>query len=387
MQPHPPRRPPPSPQRPRTGTALVTRSPPRPRRAVARAAMRRPLRLLLAAAALLAAAPRRAAARAGALDRAEAFIGYAERTAPPGGARGSAAAACTAPRRLSAPRCTAALSHATPAQPPLVRTRRLPCRCAPRSLARRPRLTQPAPPLRSPHPARRAGPRKPGCTDRDAGCAGWVASGECTKNPGFMAGACALSCNACPPPATGPAAALTGPAGAPWAGDTLVIATSLGDIRVQLRPALAPKTVAYIRSLASPGGPACSACRFYRAEALPAPGAVDNFGGPGPPYALIQGSLASPGFAPIDKEAAPLVQRGDACFIGSGPDFFIAVGPHPEWGTGHTVWGRVEPGGMATVDEIGLRQPKKEETWGETHVTVLVTPLPFTLRLEPGTGG
>ena len=79
-------------------------------------------------------------------------------------------------------------------------------------------------------------------------------------------------------------------------------------------------------------------------------------------------------------EGAPLVQRGDACFIGTGPDFFVALHGHPEWGNGHTVWGRVL-GSMAGVDAI-VQQPLKNETWGETHVSVLVTPLPFTLRLR-----
>jgi hypothetical protein len=27
--------------------------------------------------------------------------------------------------------------------------------------------------------------------------------------------------------------------------------------------------------------------------------------------------------------------------LGLGPDFFIALGDHPEWGTGHIVFGRV----------------------------------------------
>jgi hypothetical protein len=33
---------------------------------------------------------------------------------------------------------------------------------------------------------------------------------------------------------------------------------------------------------------------------------------------------------------------------------------------------------MAAVDAI-VEQPLKEETWGETHVRVLVSPMPFTL--------
>jgi Cyclophilin type peptidyl-prolyl cis-trans isomerase/CLD len=147
---------------------------------------------------------------------------------------------------------------------------------------------------------------------------------------------------------------------------------------LQLRDDISPRTAAYVKQVAAGG--LCNnstSCRFYRAEPIPPPGAIDNFGGPGPPYALVQGSLASTLFTAIEREGAPLVQRGDACLIGTGPDFFIAVGPHPEWGNGHTVWGRVQ-GSMAAVDAI-VEQPLKEETWGETHVRVLVSPMPFTL--------
>ena len=228
----------------------------------------------------------------------------------------------------------------------------------------------------------RAGP--PLCKDRDAGCVDWAASGECERNTGFMRVACAASCVACGSADGGPAAALPAlPDTAPAPG-VLRLHTLLGDIRIQLRPALAPRTAAYLRELAaaSTGGDGpCTSCRFYRAEARPAPGAIDNYGGPGPPYALIQGSFASPSFVAIEREAAPLVERGDACLIGTGPDFFLAVGPHPEWGAGHTVFGRVV-GGMKVVDAIAEDQPKHEETWGETHVPTLVTPRPFTLALE-----
>jgi len=65
---------------------------------------------------------------------------------------------------------------------------------------------------------------------------------------------------------------------------------------------------------------------------------------------------------------------------GTGPDFFIAVGPHAEWGNGHTVWGHVV-GSMDAVDAIAAL-PVKGETWGATHVTVLLEPLPFRIKLD-----
>lgn len=228
-----------------------------------------------------------------------------------------------------------------------------------------------------------------GCADLAVGCAGWAATGECASNAGFMHTSCAASCGTCAPPA-GPAPPPDDPLGPGWVGDVVALNTSLGAIRVALRPDLAPRTVEYVLALArataaaaagAPGG--CAACRFYRSEALPKPGAVDNFGGPGPPYALVQGSLSSPLFKEVAKEGAPLVDRGDACLIGSGPDFFLAVGPHHEWGNGHTVWGRVrDAASLAVVDAIAA-QPVKEEVWGQTHVTTLLTPLPFTLALLP----
>lgn len=54
----------------------------------------------------------------------------------------------------------------------------------------------------------------------------------------------------------------------------------------RLRGDLSPKTVAQVKKVAAEG---CAGSRgFYRSEAVPAEGAIDNFGGPGPPYALLQ---------------------------------------------------------------------------------------------------
>ena len=46
-------------------------------------------------------------------------------------------------------------------------------------------------------PAPKPPPPDPSCTDIDPSCAAWAASGECTKNPGFMFQSCALSCGSC----------------------------------------------------------------------------------------------------------------------------------------------------------------------------------------------
>eukprot|EP00898_Chlorokybus_atmophyticus_P003483 jgi/Chlat1/4135/Chrsp269S03965 len=107
----------------------------------------------------------------------------------------------------------------------------------------------------------------------------------------------------------------------------------------------------------------------------------------GPPYALVQGGFSVPDMWPAGKsgpdlpnEPGPVVKRGHACMIGSGPDFFIAVADHPEWGNAFNVFGVVKEEDMRVVDEI-TRMPTVEQVWGETHVTALKDPLPFTLKL------
>jgi len=63
---------------------------------------------------------------------------------------------------------------------------------------------------------------------------------------------------------------------------------------------------------------------------------------------------------------------------GSGPDFFVALAHHPEWGTGHTVWGDVIGGDMRVVDLI-MSRPLRVTNWGSINATELVTPVPFQL--------
>lgn len=76
------------------------------------------------------------------------------------------------------------------------------------------------------------------------------------------------------------------------------------------------------------------------------------------------------------REGTPEVRRGDVCLIGEGPDFFVALADHPEWGNGHIVWGHVAD---MTVPDAIAKLPVKSETWGTTPVTPLVDPLPFSL--------
>ena len=68
-------------------------------------------------------------------------------------------------------------------------------------------------------------------------------------------------------------------------GGTIVMHTSEGDVRVNLRDDISPTVANYFKSFAVEGkcGEANAGCTFYRSEAVPKPGAVDNYGGPGPP--------------------------------------------------------------------------------------------------------
>ena len=106
----------------------------------------------------------------------------------------------------------------------------------------------------------------------------------------------------------------------------------------------------------------------------------------GPPYALVQGTLRNNGKQPSGKmlltdmrrEGAPVVQRGNVCLIGGGPDFFVALAAHPEWGTAHTVWGHVDD--MQVVDAVASL-PVTHTQWGATEVTPLVQPVAFTMSI------
>lgn len=215
--------------------------------------------------------------------------------------------------------------------------------------------------------------------DTNEACRGWALSGECEKNPAYMRRSCARSCDVPCVPKLGPRQRdVPG-------GGTVVLHTSEGVIRVRLRDDISPVVAGYFKSFAVEGkcAEAGDGCTFYRSEAVPEPGAIDNFGGPGPPYALVQGKMAGPDVrSDLPKEGAPEAERGHAALIGSGPDFFIAVKGHPEWGNAHTIWGEVAEEDMGPVDAI-TKLPVTKQVWGQTHVTVLRDPLPFRMTYEP----
>ena len=84
-------------------------------------------------------------------------------------------------------------------------------------------------------------------------------------------------------------------------GKMVVFYTSQGDIRVRLRDDISPTVAAHFYAAAEKG---CnSGCEIYRSEAVPEPGAVDNYGGPGPPYALVQ--VGRCGLTPTFESTTP----------------------------------------------------------------------------------
>eukprot|EP00271_Cylindrocystis_brebissonii_P010209 TRINITY_DN26331_c0_g1_i1.p1 TRINITY_DN26331_c0_g1~~TRINITY_DN26331_c0_g1_i1.p1 ORF type:complete len:342 (-),score=25.04 TRINITY_DN26331_c0_g1_i1:781-1806(-) len=159
--------------------------------------------------------------------------------------------------------------------------------------------------------------------------------------------------------------------------------TPRGSIRIKLLPTWAPRTVNYIRELVALRH--CTGCQFYRAEGLGKGWDADGLriqGMPaGPPYALLQGSLYTDGipYKPIPVEGAPLVKRGHLCLVAEGPDFFISLGEHPEWGHGHTVFGEVLPEDMPIVDELA-REKTKATVWADTAVRELEEPINFAVK-------
>ena len=201
----------------------------------------------------------------------------------------------------------------------------------------------------------------------------------------------------------GSSAATTSSPGGSKAHD-LVIATALGEVRVRLRRKEAPLAAAFIDAVlaevegAGEGEGASAGLRFYRAEPVP-PGwgskeLPDSWDGGrwGPPYALLQGSLrparsaVAPAAADAGAAARPVVRRGALAWAGGGggPDFFIALADHPEWGNGHTVFGEViEEDLIAVIDGGVMRQPLVVKNWGSINATELATPVAITLRAAP----
>eukprot|EP00967_Tisochrysis_lutea_P001318 scaffold1737_cov19-Tisochrysis_lutea.AAC.1 len=137
------------------------------------------------------------------------------------------------------------------------------------------------------------------CRDKDPSCADWASRGECTANPGYMLAACPISCKQCTPPELvrkgNPP--FQPQQGVPllsmachilvfsqnlemYANKTLVLKTDLGEVYITMLWDNAPRAAALIMDLAHQEGG-------------------------GPPYGLLQGSLAGILKAPPSEGKAP----------------------------------------------------------------------------------
>ncbi|CAJ1934397.1 unnamed protein product [Cylindrotheca closterium] len=169
--------------------------------------------------------------------------------------------------------------------------------------------------------------------------------------------------------------------------EVLVLATSIGDIRITLRSDLSKGSVDYLIKLAEEG---CERCKLYRAE----------------PRGILQGIMANKaiktntekGSCPPDVQDVavgdcpswdkncgchgPIMTRGSvgwAAGQAGGPDFFIDNYKQPAkfWGTQHTNFGKIEDDASFAVIEHIFDLPTKKQ-----GLTFLVDEIHFQLRLE-----
>ena len=169
------------------------------------------------------------------------------------------------------------------------------------------------------------------------------------------------------------------------------------DISLQLLERDAPQAARYVRHLATAKNETCRKCTLYRGEPVPPywgsleyPDRYFDEGRWGPPYALVQGQLRSDFQQdvleiPSAEKHTPIVERGMVAWAGGkgGPHFFIALAQHPEWGHGHTVWGRVLEQDLDKVDALVLSRPLATTRPKQPPiVSTFVTPIPLVIRMQ-----
>mmetsp|Transcript_40782 Transcript_40782/g.68334 ORF Transcript_40782/g.68334 Transcript_40782/m.68334 type:complete len:164 (-) Transcript_40782:159-650(-) len=161
-------------------------------------------------------------------------------------------------------------------------------------------------------------------------------------------------------------------------GEHILIRTHMGDVKVRLRPDVAPKTCAAIKQLVSSG--LYDGCCFYRAE----------------PGFVVQGGLRLPDGSTKESPLGKLLleynlknTRGTVTMARWGePDsatseFFINLGDSTHldrsgddgWSLGFTVWGEVVSG-MEICDKIG-----NENTQVVGGLKMLVQPIVFNAEV------
>lgn len=125
----------------------------------------------------------------------------------------------------------------------------------------------------------------------------------------------------------------------------IALRTTLGDIRLRLKPEWSQPSVDYVRRLAR-GLPkqedTCVQCELYRTE----------------PGFLLQGVMRSVIPAnTVTQQGPKLMEKGEVGWAGGGPgpDFFIYLGAHPakHFGTDHTVFAELaDEETLALVERI-----------------------------------
>ncbi|BBN13503.1 hypothetical protein MPTK1_6g04020 [Marchantia polymorpha subsp. ruderalis] len=158
----------------------------------------------------------------------------------------------------------------------------------------------------------------------------------------------------------------------------LALETEHGAIRIKLLPDCAPWSVQYFTELLRLRH--CAGCQIYRAEARGS--AWDAYGKhinkalTGPPYGLLQGTLAVQAvtFKEMPVEACPVIARGMVGWIGGGPDFFISLANHREWSPKFTVFAHVLAEDMEIVENISLL-PTTASVWSGVTVAMLNEPV------------
>lgn len=158
--------------------------------------------------------------------------------------------------------------------------------------------------------------------------------------------------------------------------ERIVLSTSHGEIRIKAFHDVAPATSKLVTDLARRGGG--QSLNFYRHEHAAQGWGVNGFWGP--PYGLLQGSLADIDSVPPFENGID-IEKGHVCIIPNTKEFFIATVPHPEWNRAHAVWGRVD--GFETVDLIPF-EPSFTRTDNSNPpivTTWLNQSIPFTISL------
>ncbi|GLC33734.1 hypothetical protein PLESTB_000110100 [Pleodorina starrii] len=183
---------------------------------------------------------------------------------------------------------------------------------------------------------------------------------------------CPVACKQCQPPDVNPR---------DYAGEVLVLNSSLGQIRIVPDFVRAPVTSALVLELANHPD-ACHNCNFYRNEAVPQDGSS------GPPYGLLQGSLAGLLRVPEKEGGDIAMKRGHVAMIPGTREFFVNVMDHDTWGSSMTVWGSLADRQSMDLVEAMLRLPYKEvkhPTYG-TVMRMLEQTVSFTALAAPAEG-